>query len=218
MCIIVSSVSVVSAIDIELPKNLEEFTEDVSEMISEYDNESSDENAVFFTADDETVNDELYSTNRLIVKSSKKIDPLNSVKCVSGYNDLYILQFENDADCNAAFEYYSSLSCVEYVEEDGILTETAVEEAEDTVSEAAVGISSQYQSDLFGYTNAKADMGSSPVTIAVVDTGVQNDHEYLKGRVEPTGFYSVYNESCYDKEGTRYSRCRYNCCKHQIKC
>ncbi len=201
LSIIISSVSAVSALDIELPKNLEEFTSDVSELINEYDELNSNENAVFFTADDETENDNTYGTNRLIVKSSKKVDPLNSVKCVSGYNDLYILQFENDADCDAALEYYSSLSCVEYVQEDGILTETAVEEAEDTVSEAAVGISSQYQSDLFGYTNAKANMGSSPVTIAVVDTGVQNDHEYLAGRVIPTGFDSVNNESCYDKRG-----------------
>ena len=200
VCILFSSISTASALDVELPKNLEDFTADVSELINEYDEMHSDENAVFFTAD-EDVNDNTSGTNRLIVKSDKKIDRLNSVNCVSGYKDLYILQFENAVDCEEALEYYSSLSCVQYVQEDGILTETAIEETENVFTEAAIDISSQYQSDLFGYTNAKASMGSAKVTIAVIDTGVANDHEYLKGRVNPTGFDSVYNESCYDKRG-----------------
>ncbi len=201
LSIIFSSISAVSALDIELPKSLEGFTAAVSEMINEYDETVTAEEPVFFTADDETNAEDVYDTNRLIVKSSRKIDTLNSINYVSGYNDLYILQFENDEDCDEAFEYYSSLECVEYVQEDGILKETAIEETEPTINEAAIGISSQYQSDIFGYTNAKANMGSATVTIAVVDTGVQNDHEYLSGRVIPTGFDSVYNESCYDTRG-----------------
>ena len=196
-----SSLSTVSAIELELPKSLEQFTEDVSTLINEYDEVTSSDKPVFFTADDESDNVDISDTNRLIVKSSRKIDRLDSINCVSGYNDLYILQFADDEDCDEAFEYYSSLSCVEYVQEDGILRETAIEETDATINEAAIGTASQYQSDLFGYTNAKASMGSAEVTIAVVDTGVQNDHEYLAGRVIPTGFDSVYNESCYDKRG-----------------
>lgn len=201
-CVVFSSASTVSALDIniQLPKSLDSFTEDVSALISEYEEFSSADNAVFFTvSDDEAENTE--GTNRLVVKSSKNIDTLNAINSVSGYNDLHILQFENAEDCQTALEYYSSLSYVEYVQEDGILKETAIEEAEGTFSEAAIGMSTQYQSDIFGYTNAKANMGSAPVTVAVIDTGVQNDHEYLAGRVEPTGFDSVYNESCYDKRG-----------------
>ncbi len=201
LSIVFTSLSAASALEIELPKGLEGFTADVSEMIREYDQTVAEKPDLFTTADDENTTDDLYDTNRLIVKSSRKIDTLNSIDYVSGYNDLYILQFGNDEDCDEALEYYSSLECVEYVQEDGILKETTIEEVEPTVNEAAIGTSSQYQSDLFGYTNAKANMGSEEVTIAVVDTGVQNDHEYLAGRVEPTGFDSVYNESCYDKRG-----------------
>ena len=201
LSIIFSSISAASALDIELPKNLDDFTEDVSALINEQEALSASDSAVFFTADEESDNENNEGTNRLIVKSSEKIDTLNAINSVSGYNDLYILQFENATDCKNASEYYSSLSCVEYVQEDGILTETAIEESEPAFNEAAVGTASQYQSDIFGYTNAKANMGSAPVTIAVVDTGVQNDHEYLSGRVIPTGFDSVYNESCYDKRG-----------------
>ncbi len=198
-CIIFSSVGAASALDIELPKSLESFTADVTDLINEYEQTVSDDVMLFSAADDES--EEADDTNRLIVKSTRSIDTLNAVNSVSGYNDLHILQFANDSDCDAAFEYYSSLSYVQYVQEDGILTETAIEESDVFFEEAAIGTASQYQSDLFGYTNAKANMGSAEVTIAVVDTGVQNDHEYLEGRVFPTGFDSVYNESCYDKRG-----------------
>ena len=201
LSIIFSSISTASALEIELPKSLKGFTAAVSDMINEYDETVTAEEPVFFTADDEEQNEDIYDTNRLIVKSSRKIDTLNSIDYVSGYNDLYILQFEDDEDCDDALEYYSSLECVEYVQEDGVYTESTIDETEFKFEEAAIGISSQYQSDIFGYTNAKANMGSEEVTIAVVDTGVQNDHEYLAGRVEPTGFDSVYNESCYDKRG-----------------
>lgn len=200
-CIIFSSVSVASALDIELPKSLNSFTEDVAELINDYEELCSSENTVFFTAADDGESEDIESTNRLIVKSTEKIDTLNAINSVSGYNDLHILQFETYEDCKAALEYYSSLSCVEYVQEDGIVTETAIEETEATVNEAAIDISSQYQSDVFGYTDAKANMSSAPVTIAVVDSGVANDHEYLQGRVIPTGFDSINNESCYDQRG-----------------
>lgn len=200
-CILFSSVSAASALDIELPKSLNSFTEDVAELINDYEELYSSENAVFFTAADDGESEDIESTNRLIVKSTEKIDTLNAINSVSGYNDLHILQFETYEDCKAALEYYSSLSCVEYVQEDGIVTETAIEETESTVNEAAIDISSQYQSDVFGYTDAKANMGSAPVTIAVVDSGVANDHEYLQGRVIPTGFDSINNESCYDQRG-----------------
>lgn len=200
-CILFSSVSAASALDIELPKSLNSFTEDVAELINDYEELYSSENAVFFTAADDGESEDTESTNRLIVKSTEKIDTLNAINSVSGYNDLHILQFETYEDCKAALEYYSSLSCVEYVQEDGIVTETAIEETEATVNEAAIDISSQYQSDIFGYTDAKANMGSAPVTIAVVDSGVANDHEYLQGRVIPTGFDSINNESCYDQRG-----------------
>lgn len=118
--IIFTSVSTVSALDIELPKNLDNFTEDVADLINEYEDLSSSESAVFFTAADESETENSESTNRLIVKSTEKIDTLNAINSVSGYNDLYILQFENSEDCEAALEYYSTLSCVKYVQEDGI--------------------------------------------------------------------------------------------------
>lgn len=199
--IIFSSVSAVSALDIRLPQSLESFTDDVSTLINDYEESVASEEPVFFAAEDDSETIESQDTNRLIVKSSDSIDTLNSIGYVGGYNDLHILQFADDADCDAAFEYYSSLDNVEYVQEDCVITESSVEESEATFEEAAIGTASQYQSDFFGYSDAKDNMGSSEVVIAVVDSGVANDHDFLKGRVIPTGFDSINNESCYDDRG-----------------
>ncbi len=141
------------------------------------------------------------TTNRVIVKASEKLDPLDSVGYIYGYNDLHILQFTNKQSAEKAIDYYSSLSCVEYAEYDGILSEAIVEE--EYVSEAATfNFPSKIQADRFGYTSAKSSMGSNSVTVAVVDSGVQNDHSFLYGRIEPTGFNSVTEGgTCYDDRG-----------------
>jgi hypothetical protein len=59
-CIIFSSVSVASALDIELPKSLNSFTEDVAELINDYEELYSSENVVFFTAADDGESDETF--------------------------------------------------------------------------------------------------------------------------------------------------------------
>ncbi len=197
-----------SAITEEL--SFEEFSDNLTEMIIEYDDPNkSDINMMTGVISDSA--DLLYSsltdsaetepTNRLIVKSSVEIDKLNSVACVSGYDDLYILQFETYEDSILALEYYSSLDYVDYVQEDGYFGETVIETNDEVFTESTVNYSSQYQSDYFGYSDAKANMATGRVVIAVVDSGVQHDHERLVGRVEPTGFDAINNESSYDTRG-----------------
>lgn len=185
--------------------SFDEFANNLMEMIIEQedidtsiDGLISDSSNIYFSSGNNTIQRE--STNRLIVKSSEAIDKLNSTACVSGYNDLYILQFSNYEDCLAAYDYYSSLDYVQYVQEDEYLKETSIDDGE-VFTEATVNYSTQYQSDYFGYSDAKANMATGEVVIAVVDSGVQYDHERLVGRVEPTGFDSVNNKSCYDTRG-----------------
>lgn len=185
-----------------------EFSDSLMKMLIEYDSDNnvfsangiiSDSSDLLFSSGN---NDSITkTTNRLIVKSAQEIDTLNSVACVGGYDDLYILQFSSYDDCISAYNYYSELDYVEYVQEDEYYQETVIDEDDELFTEATVNYSTQYQSDYFGYSDAKENMGSGKVVIAVVDSGVQHDHERLVGRVEPTGFDSINNESSYDTRG-----------------
>ena len=140
------------------------------------------------------------ATNRLIVKSTEKLPALDSVGYVYGYNDLHILQFDNRESFQKAYEYYGSLKCVEYVEEDLYLTEAVVDDG--VVFESAIEYPTIVQSNLFGYSTAKKDSDGYAVDVGVIDSGVQHDHEFLAGRVVDTGFNSISdNGSAYDDRG-----------------
>ncbi len=139
---------------------------------------------------------------RIIVKSSEILPDLNSISYIKGYRDLHILDFENYEDANNAIEYYEELNYVEYAEFDGVLKETTIDEGV-LVESAVNNYPTSVQSDLFGYTNARNNSSVNyNVEIAVIDSGVQSDHDFLQNRVEPTGFNSVTSGgTCYDDRG-----------------
>ncbi len=130
-------------------------------------------------------------TNRLIVKSEKIIDPLDSVGYVNGYDDLHILQFSDREAFQKAYDYYASLDYVQYVEEDMYLHEAVSDEG--VVYESAVDYPTSVQSNVFGYTVAKRDSDGYNVDIAVIDSGIEINHDFLKGRVVDSGFDSINN-------------------------
>ena len=152
------------------------------------------------TEKNETIETPKGATNRLIVKSTEKLPARDSVGYVYGYNDLHILQFDNRESFQKAYEYYGSLKCVEYVEEDLYLTEAVVDDG--IVFESAVEYPTIVQSNLFGYSTAKKNSDGNKVNIGVIDSGVQHDHEFLAGRVVDTGFNSISdNGTAYDDRG-----------------
>ncbi len=222
VAIIFSSVGSVNALDIIIeeveyvvsaPKtadiandgNFSDFCNDLLNMITDTEETSGEIGVISDTADvylsdgQTVVEDNIPEI--LIVKSAKAIDTLDAVAYVGGYGDLYFLQFEDYDDLYKAYDYYSALSYVEFVQIDGTVTESVIDEGEEVFTEATVYSSTQYMSDFFGYTDAKSNMGTNEVVVAVVDSGVQHDHERLVGRVEPTGFDAVNNVSCYDDRG-----------------
>ncbi len=221
LCLILTFSSVsVFAQGYEAEKNslspLEAFTQKLTQLTKEYD---SDNDVSVFSAETLDENELAHkdSTKRLIVKAEGKIDTLNAVEHIGGYNDLHILQFGSYSDMEAALAFYESCENVIYAQEDCInktaeyeVIEENVELNEatnDTVSSNAVDNPMQDCSDPQGFTGLRKKLAdknivyTEEITVAVIDTGVEADHELLAGRVEPTGFDAIDGVSCYDKDG-----------------
>ena len=195
----------------ELPDD--EF--DVDFPIEYYNTENS---VINFYSNNEPTNDKKYeydkrfSTGRLIVKSKYDIDLQGAKDCISGYKDLYILQYNTYIEAQKAYEYYKTLDIIEYVEPD--ITRRMQSDGEigipginpdiieDVKDEAISWVSEQ-----IGFDDIKEELASriqNEVLIAVLDSGVDTDHEFLDGRLIPNNinFSSSGDEnSCEDDYG-----------------
>lgn len=124
-----------------------------------------------------------YQTCRLIVKSNYKVPILDSVDSFRDEKDnITILQFENETDTMAAFDYYSNSKYVDFVEPDGIYSKSELA----GVQELSGKHIAQLASEVINIDYLNEYMQSKElddITVAVIDTGVCSTHSALKGRV-----------------------------------
>ena len=149
---------------------------------------------------EEAAESDPYAYKRLIVSSSEKLpdlskygDPLVIYNASTGYS---IVQFADEDNAKACEAYLLGLDSVRYVEPD-VLLKGGPKAHEDLLNSD----SSDFLS--WGVTQMKADKlaaalakksGTSPVVVAVADTGVQMDHPFLKGRLTDNGFDFIEND------------------------
>ncbi len=182
---VITAVSSASVSD-KTGMDAEKFASEVSAMISASDEKSKLPGAQTTIADD--YND--FETARLVVKSKSDINTLDATSVISGFDNLWILQFESAQKAYEAFNYYSSRSGIEYVEPDKIIS--ALEFGND-LSTYSVSKNS-YLSwgaehigiDVFNDSIIENNIDVSEIVVAVIDTGVDPEHEALKNRVIPT--------------------------------
>ncbi len=135
-----------------------------------------------------------FETCRLIVKSKYMIDYQNAIDCVSGYNDLYILQYDSEISAKKAYEYYRQCDSVEYVEPDIIFEATVddvpgieIPDDEASVFDDATAAAIEWLSDKIGFSDIKEKVAEKIeddyVLVAVIDSGVDTDHELLADRL-----------------------------------
>ncbi len=112
---------------------LSSFAQELAEMVREHDKNAdptTDSASVEqFYSSGPTALEEKYAhlpkdafvLKRLVVKSDKKIDYKGAIDCVSGYRDLYILQYDSYDAVKSAYDYYLTLDYIDYVEPDYIM-------------------------------------------------------------------------------------------------
>lgn len=172
--------------------DVDEFSKQVRQMITEYDVAENNQETLsvqsFSVDSDEDYSE--FETMRLIVKSKSQIDTLDAVSVISGYKDLWVLQFESEYYTTRAFEYYSALECVEYVEPDSIITmDTVVETFSAEKLEnghLSWGSEAIGSDEILDYLET-ASVDLAEVKVGVIDTGIDYNHEFLKYRMIDEG-------------------------------
>ncbi|MEE1012378.1 MAG: leucine-rich repeat protein [Acutalibacteraceae bacterium] len=196
LCIILSCVFVFSMFSIAFADILNEKTEnkitaekfasDVNGMLNAYDISKD------LPGKEQKNHNDDFSTARLIVKSKEKIDTLNAVSVVNGYDNLWVLQFSSSEDAKNAYNFYSEKSFVEFVEADrevvALSNNTNIypyntENDEDSYlswGTKHIGM------DILKKSLLSGEKPLNNTVVAVIDTGVDDTHPNLKGRVIPT--------------------------------
>ncbi len=225
ICIPVSAME-----EVVVSESIEEFCEDVNEMINEY-SDSEFVTPDFIEKEQTTENtDEEIEINycpRLIVQSDKPIDTYNAVDVVSGFFNFYIAQFENEKDTNLAYERYKNdpnIISVEYDISYNAVTLTS-EETDDGFEATYEDYKNGWYLEATGIDlvleKYKA-LNLPEVVVAVVDTGVDLNSQYLQNRLIPTGFNNAGDgdegsEQDYDGHGTMVSSVIANCTTPNVK-
>ncbi|MBQ7131918.1 MAG: leucine-rich repeat protein [Oscillospiraceae bacterium] len=131
-----------------------------------------------------------FESARLIVKSTGDIDMLNAIDAACGYMNLNVLQFETPLDAYNAYLTYSKSDNVEFVCPSQVRSVN--------IDNAAVTYSAsdgEYLSwgaeamavDGFNSTLTRLGKDEEEIVVAVIDTGVDLDHDDLSDRIIDSG-------------------------------
>lgn len=197
--------------DVKEGADIHSFADNLSRVIRENDVDDASSNGdmsfddvlsrldYFFnkTQSSSSIYDNLYSdsfeTKRLIVKAEKLNDYRGAIDCVSGYNDLYILQYDSQMSAKSAYQFYLKSSSVEYVEPDTIYTSqeddpgVIIPDDEANEYDDFTAAAIQWLSDKIGFTDIKEKLSQriedDYVLVTVIDSGADTDHDLLKDRL-----------------------------------
>lgn len=214
-------------------KGINNFIDGIVELTHEYDkgkefvtpeeNETAQIQA-FFAQNSEEVTDSTkpeytlhdFQTARLIVCANGKFNQYGALEEVSGFEDFHILQYESPEAAMLAFKQLQSEKNITKIAPDEVVAGLQGE-----ISENTVGISKDYlcawstdrtqSKRLQDYLKAN-NIQMREIIVGVVDTGVDYNHEFLKGRLIHPKFDFPKNsdaeedeESIYKSHGTAVS-------------
>lgn len=191
------------------------FINDTIEMIQKsnknknFTTDNGSDISTFSTSSTETANID-FQTCRLIIKSDKEIEKLNSVGIASGFLDYYIVQFENQTETQSAFEYYSECDYIEAIFPDRVFNALSDYTVDENNYITYMGTPKTLESwgsetagsyDLVNYIISKSNNSNfDEIRVAVIDSGIDLNHPFLKNRIVETG----YNISGNGTEGSEH--------------
>lgn len=174
---------------------LQAFIDDTIELINQNDGFSNEYSRIKMA--EETKTDGGFESCRLIIESKKAPDKLNSIGITSGFEDYFIVQFENEYDTEIAFNYYKKQKSILSVYPDEVISLSEFEINETTTNKSNVTPDrlNSWGGDLTGLYDLKKyltdnSVSMDKVVVAVVDTGIDLEHEFLQNRFKKTNFNS----------------------------
>jgi len=161
---------------------LTEYATELIDMIQLYD--------YSYESGSSESNDEVRTLNRLIVKTSDNTSLENDCGAaakIEGYDCLHIMQYNSEQAANNAFEYYSTSSSVQYVEYDfnflNDIPDEEITEGNTSKKHLSWGSSRVKADEAISAVESLGDFADE-VIVAVLDTGLDNAHDFFKGRFE----------------------------------
>ena len=145
--------------------------------------------------------EEEISTNRLIINSNSALSSCGAL-AKAEYKDVHIFQYNTAQEAQKAYDYYSSLDCV-----DGLMYDTPIS-AEDFEIESESTSYKSWGASFLGYSEYMATITESStslkeVVVAVLDSGINTSHELFRDRIlldYGMNFTTEVSESAYDFE------------------
>ena len=234
ICIIMSAIIIIMlfmpsfticAADTNESKKITEFTNGIADLARKYDSEKEfvtpeeDETAqiqAFSARNSEEVTDiteteytlQDFQTARLIIRADSNFDKCGALEDVSGFEDFHILQYESPEAAMLAFKQLQSEKNITKIAPDEVVAGLQGE-----ISENTVGISKDYlcawsadrtqSKRLQDYLKAN-NIQMREIIVGVVDTGVDYNHEFLKGRLIHPKFDFPKNSNTEEEEESIY--------------
>lgn len=169
---------------------IENFIDDTCNLIRSNDIEKD-----FDTSDAENN----FQTCRLIVKSSGRFDTCGAVKHIKGFEDFHILQYSNETDTRTAYHAFQNDENIISVEMDKVVFALTAENEENTSTETFPESFNGHLCDWATERTQTAQVNEyikknniplNNITVGVIDSGVDYNHEFLQGRIKRTYFNS----------------------------
>lgn len=242
ICIIMSAIIIIMlfmpsfticASDTNESKRITEFTTGIADLARKYDLEKefvtsegneTEQIQAFSARNSEEVTDSTeteytlqdFQTARLIIRADGNFDKCGALEEVSGFEDFHILQYESPETAMVAFKQIKDEKNITKIAPDEVVAGLQGE-----ISENTVDVSKDYlcawstdrtqSKRLQDYLKAN-NIQMREIIVGVVDTGVDYNHEFLKGRLIHPKFDFPKNsnaeedeESIYKSHGTAVS-------------